>query len=336
MKVKTVLSCLAGVAATALLAVPAQAQSRTNIQIAGSSTVLPFASIVAEEFGNAFPNFGTPVVGSGGSGGGLRQFCEGVGLNTIDIANSSRQIRAAELESCAKNGVNDVREIMFGYDGIVFATRLDRAAFALEPKHVYLAIAANRPEGMAAPTNWNQIDPALPNQPIFLAIPASNHGTREVFEEAVLIKGCVAAMPEGFDKKACLDLRQDVVVEIVGDYTETLARLRANPDAMGVFGLSFYDQNRDTLQVATMNGVTPSLETIAAGEYPVSRPLFFYVKGEHIGVVPGIEEYVEFFMSEPVNGLGGPLEAAGMIPAPRVEVEAVLENFRNGVKAQAH
>ena len=327
------LSCIALAAACALLVAPAQAQTRTNIQIAGSSTVLPFASIVAEEFGNAFPEFGTPVVGSGGSGGGLRQFCEGVGPNTIDIANASRAIRQGELDSCAGNGVRDVREIMFGYDGIVFATRTDRNSFALEPKHVWLAIAAEGPNGANTVTSWNQIDPSFADQRINLAIPASNHGTREVFEEKVLIPGCKAVMPEGVSNEVCLNLRQDVVIEIVGDYTETLARLNSDPDTMGVFGLSFYDQNRDTLQVATVNGVTPTLETIAAGEYPVSRPLFFYVKGEHLGVIPGIAEYVEFFLSEPINGLGGTLEAAGLIPAPRAEIEKVLENFNNGVVA---
>src|SRR5690554_5511432 len=159
------------------------AMARDTLQIAGSSTVLPFASIVAEEFGQAFPEFNTPVVGSGGSGGGLRQFCEGVGENTIDIANSSRAIRGSEAEACNGNGVIDIREIMFGYDGIVFATRTDRGSFELEPEHVYMAIGANAED--ASVTNWNEIDPSFPDQTINLAIPASNHGIREVFEEKV-------------------------------------------------------------------------------------------------------------------------------------------------------
>src|SRR5690606_4593123 len=231
------------------------AQSRDTIQIAGSSTVLPFASIVAEEFGNAFPEFKTPVVGSGGSSGGLRQFCQGTGDNTIDIANASRRIRASEVEACNQAGVNAILEIQFGYDGIVFATSADKADFALEPVHVFKAIAAQIPVDGKLVDNpnksWKDVDASLPDQPIALAIPASNHGTREVFEEKVLAVGCEAAeLPADAAGDACLSIRQDVVVEIAGDYTEARARLQSNPDTVGVFGLSFYDQNRDALKVA--------------------------------------------------------------------------------------
>lgn len=330
------LSVAALAVAGVLAATGAQAQSRNTIQIAGSSTVLPFASIVAEEFGAAFPEFNTPVVGSGGSSGGLRQFCEGVGESFIDIANSSRPIRDAEREACAAVGVSDVREVQFGFDGIVFATPADKADFELNPLFVYKAIAAQVPvdgEMVDNPyTNWSQIDPSLPDQPIMLAIPGSNHGTREVFQERVVSAGCKeAALPEGHAEDACETLRQDVVVEIAGDYTETLARLTSNPNTVGVFGLSFYDQNRDTLKVATVNGVTPSLETIAAGEYPVSRPLFFYVKGEHIGVIPGLEEYVQFFLSDAMAGNGGTLESAGLIPQPAERTAEVLAAFEAGM-----
>lgn len=312
----------------------ANAQSRDTIQIAGSSTVLPFASIVAEEFGQAFPEFKTPVVGSGGTGGGLRQFCAGVGDNTIDIANASRRIRAGEVEACNAAGVTQIHEVQIGYDGIVFASSASRADFALEPVHVFKAIAAKVAvdgELVDNPyTRWNEIDASLPDQPIALAIPASNHGTREVFQERVIDTGAEeAGLPELDDEALAAvttAFRQDVVVEIAGDYTETLARLQSNPDTVGVFGLSFYDQNRDTLKVATVSGVTPSLDTVAAGEYPVSRPLFFYVKGEHLDTVPGLAEYVEFFMSDALAGLGGTLENAGLIPAP----EAELEEIRNG------
>ena len=332
---------LAATVASAALAASlgaAAAQTRDTIQIAGSSTVLPFASIVAEEFGQAFPEFKTPVVGSGGSSGGLRQFCQGVGANTIDIANASRRIRAGEVEACNAAGVSKIYEIQIGYDGIVFAVSADKGDFALEPVHVYKAIAAQVPVDGALVDNpyrnWNEVDASLPNQAISLAIPASNHGTREVFEERVTHAGCDAAGLPELDKdakaKACSTFRQDVVVEIAGDYTETLARLQANPDTVGVFGLSFYDQNRDKLKVATVSGVSPSLETIASGQYPVSRPLFFYVKGEHIGSVPGIEEYVEFFLSDQMAGIGGTLEGAGLIPAPVEETAEVLAEFKEG------
>ncbi|TKT75340.1 substrate-binding domain-containing protein [Aquamicrobium sp. LC103] len=335
---KLFLTASAASIAVALSAGASFAQSRDTIQIAGSSTVLPFASIVAEEFGNAFPDFKTPVVGSGGSSGGLRQFCGGVGENTIDIANSSRRIRPAEVEACNAAGVNKILEVQIGYDGIVFATSANQGDFQLQPVHVFKAIAAQVPvDGELVNNtykNWNEIDPSLPDQAINVAIPASNHGTREVFEEKVLHAGCEeAGMPE-LDKealqKACTSLRQDVVVEIAGDYTETLARLQSNPATVGVFGLSFYDQNRDTLKVASVSGVTPSLETIASGEYPVSRPLYFYVKGEHIGTVPGIEEYVEFFLSDQMAGVGGTLEGAGLIPAPAEETAEVLAEFKEG------
>lgn len=333
-----VAACAVSIGAIAVSLGAASAQTRDTIQIAGSSTVLPFSSIVAEEFGQAFPEFKTPVVGSGGTGGGLRQFCAGVGENTIDIANASRRIRAGEAEACVAAGVNKILEVQIGYDGIVFASSASRSDFALEPVHVFKAIAAQvAVDGQLVDnpyTTWNEIDPSLPEQPIALAIPASNHGTREVFQERVIDAGAKeAGLPEldaEASEKVRTSFRQDVVVEIAGDYTETLARLQANPDTVGVFGLSFYDQNRDTLKVATVSGVTPSLETVAAGQYPVSRSLFFYVKGEHIGTVPGIEEYVEFFLSDQIAGLGGTLEAAGLIPAPAEELAEFLADFREG------
>ncbi|THF62546.1 substrate-binding domain-containing protein [Pseudothauera rhizosphaerae] len=330
------------VAVGASFAAPAMA--RDNLQIAGSSTVLPFASIVAEEFGNAFPQFKTPVVGSGGSSGGLRQFCQGVGANTIDIANASRPIKSAEVDACKKAGVGKIIEVQIGYDGIVFASRADKGSFALEPRHVFLAAGAQVPQGgklVANPyTRWSQIDKSLPDQEIVLVIPASNHGTREVFEEKVTHAGCdalpeVKALDGDAKKKVCSSLRQDGrLIEIAGDYTETLARLQAQGDAVGVFGLSFYDQNRDRLKVATVNGVTPSLQTIGSGQYPVSRPLFFYVKGEHIGVIPGLKEYAEYFLSEQVSGFGSPLEAAGLIPLSNDERGKILANVRNGKTVQ--
>ncbi len=327
MKLKTIggIAVLAAASAATVVA----AQDRDTIQIAGSSTVLPFASIVAEEFGNVFAQFNIPVVGSGGSSGGLRQFCEGVGTSTIDIANSSRPIRDTEIESCAAAGVEQILEIQFGFDGIVFATGIDQGDFALESSHVFMAIAAQVPvegEWVDNPyTNWSEIDPSLPDQEITLVIPASNHGTREVFELQAVEPGCEEL---GGADEQCTAFRADGrVIEIAGDYTETLARLQANASAIGVFGLSFYEENRDTLKVATFGGIVPSLESIAAGEYPVSRPLFFYVKGEHIGIVPGIEEYVAFFLSDAVSGPGGILEEAGLVPEPDEVRATELANF---------
>lgn len=321
--------------ATALSAIASGAtaqQTRDVIQIAGSSTVLPFSSIAAEEFGNNFSRFRTPVVGSGGSGGGLRQFCSGVGPNTIDIANASRPISESELASCKSNGVNQVIPVQIGYDGIVFASRADAGTFKLEPKHVFLAQAREVPQNgkwVANPyTNWQQIDRALPDQEIVLAIPASNHGTREVYEERVINPGCKAVASDA-NSERCLAMRTDGrVIEIAGDYTETLTRLDANRSTLGVFGLSFYESNRDRLQVATVSGVEPTIDNIIAGSYPVSRPLFFYIKGEHIGVIPGLQEFAQFFISDETSGFGSILEQAGLIPLSDDEREQVLTTIR--------
>lgn len=333
----SLVSACAAAFATAFIALPASA--RDTIQIAGSSTVLPFASIVAEQFGKTFPQFKTPVVASGGTGGGLRQFCQGVGANTIDIANASRPIRPAEVEACKKNGVNKIIEVKFGYDGIVFASRRDGGKFALQPQHVFLAQAKEVPQGgkmVANPySRWSQIDAALPNQEIVLVIPGSNHGTREVYEERMVIPGC-QSLPEVkamTDAKAveslCKAMRTDGrVIEVAGDYTETLARLDAQRTALGVFGLSFYDTNRDRLQVATVNGVTPSDEAIIAGQYPVSRPLYFYVKDEHVGVIPGLLEYAQFFLTTQASGKGSAAEKAGLIPLSAKERTEIASAVR--------
>jgi phosphate transport system substrate-binding protein len=314
------------VAATA-----ATAQTRDNVQIAGSSTVLPYATIVAEAFGENF-DFPTPVVESGGSSTGLRRFCEGVGETTTDIANSSRPIRANEIATCAENGVTDIIEVRIGYDGIVFASDIDGAAFAFTPADWYLALAAELPVNgtlVANPnTMWTDVNAGLPAQGITAFIPGTRHGTREVFDQRVILQGCedsgaLAALMDmnGGDEDAaeetCMAIRGDgVSVDIDGDYTETLARISANPEAIGVFGLSFYQNNTSVLQVATMNGVVPNVDTISTGQYPVSRPLFFYIKAAHLGVIPGLREYVSFFVSDDISGPWGPLAAYGLVSDP--------------------
>ncbi len=314
--------------------------ARDTIQIAGSSTVLPYASIVAEDFGNTFPQFKAPVVGSGGTSGGLKQFCQGVGDNTIDIANASRKIKDSELAACKKAGVNQVQEIKIGYDGIVFASNSRKGAYNLDPAHVFTALAAQLPSGgklVPNPyTRWNQIDDDLPNEPITLVIPATNHGTREVFQEKMVEAGCESfAYFKNLDKeeqkKACSNFRKDGrVIEIAGDYTETLARLKTSPNAVGVFGLGFYDQNRDKLRVATVNGVLPSEKTVLSGQYPVSRALYFYVKGEHLKSIKGLPQYVEYFLNKKASGKGSKLEKAGLISMSDKERAKVLADFKAG------
>lgn len=299
----------------ALTLVAGTAFARDNIQIAGSSTVLPYASIVAEAFGENF-DFPTPVVESGGSSAGLKRFCEGLGASTIDIANASRQIKKTEIQKCAENGVTDITEIRIGYDGIVFASRRDGPSFALTPKDVYLAIGAE-----STAKYWDEVNPNLPHQEITVYIPGTKHGTREVFEEKVMIHGCeaVKGKQDKAGQAACAKVRTDNrSIDIDGDYTETLARIESNPTSIGVFGLSFYENNTDKLQVATVEGVHPSVETISTGEYPISRPLFFYVKNAHIQSIPGIKEYVQFFVSDDIAGANGPLASYGLVPDPEL------------------
>lgn len=332
--------------ALAISAVSATAAAaRDQVQVAGSSTVLPYASIVAEAFGENF-DFPTPVVESGGSSAGLKRFCEGVGENTIDVANASRKIKDKEIAACAENGVTDIIEVRIGYDGIVFASDSSANAFEFTPSDWFLALSdkilvdgelADNPN-----TTWADVNPDFPAVDIQAFVPGTKHGTREVFEDKVILAGCeetgaFEAFKEanGGDKKAaekaCIALRTDgKSVDIDGDYTETLARIESNKNGIGVFGLAFYENNTDKLQVATMSGVVPSTESIASGEYPVSRPLFFYVKKDHIGVIPGLKEYVEFFTSEKMIGPDGPLADYGLVPLPENELEALQEEIEEG------
>lgn len=331
---------LTAAAAVGVVAAAGAAVARDQVKVAGSSTVLPYANIVAEEFGKTFSDFKTPIIESGGSSAGLKLFCQGLGPETIDIANSSRKIRDSEVEACKAAGVTDIVEVVFGYDGIVFATDVAGPDWALTPKDVYLAFAAQVPVDGKMVDNpnktWKEVNDSLPEWQIVGLIPGEKHGTREVFEEKVMAIGCKEAGAEeamkaaGMDKDAmkdaCIAVRKDGgTIDIDGDYTETLGRLEANKTAVGVFGLSFYENNTDKLKVATMNGVAPSVATIASAEYPVSRPLQFYVKKAHVGQIPGLKEYVEFFASEKMIGSDSPLANYGLVPLPENEFKALQE-----------
>jgi phosphate transport system substrate-binding protein len=324
--------------AIAIAALSATAASaRDQVQISGSSTVLPYATIVAEAFGENF-DFPTPVVEGGGSGAGRKKLCEGVGETTIDIANSSSRIKQSDIDTCAANGVDSVMEVRIGYDGIVFASEIDGPEFAFTPSDWFNAIAAKvvKDGKVVENTNktWADVNAALPAQDILTFVPGTKHGTREVFDEKVIVAGCeetgakAAFEAAGLDAdKECMALRTDgVSVDIDGDYTETLSRLSANKNAIGVFGLSFYENNTDKLRVATMSGVVPSTESIASGDYPVSRPLYFYVKTAHMGVIPGLREYVNFFVSDDMAGPDGPLAAYGLVSDPELAaIQAMVE-----------
>ena len=328
-------------AAVSMTAMTTVAVARDNVQIAGSSTVLPYATIVAEAFGENF-DFPTPVVEGGGSGAGRKKLCEGVGENTIDIANSSSRISQSDIDTCAANGVTEIMEVRFGYDGIVFASDINGPEFAFTPADWFNALAAEVVKDGAIVANpnktWADVNPALAAQDILAFVPGTKHGTREVFDTRVILAGCedsgafeafkaAANGDEDAAEEKCLALRTDgVSVDIDGDYTETLARVDTNKNGIGVFGLSFYQNNTDKLRVATMGGVVPSTESIASGEYPVSRPLYFYVKKAHIGVIPGLKEYVSFFVSDDMAGPDGPLAAYGLVSDPELAAtQAMVE-----------
>jgi phosphate transport system substrate-binding protein len=334
--------------ALAIAAVAAtSAAARDNVQVAGSSTVLPYASIVAEAFGEN-TDFPTPVVESGGSSAGLKRFCEGVGENTIDVANASRKIREKEIKACAEAGVTDIIEVRIGYDGIVFASQIDGPAYtAFTPSDIFNALAPKVIVDGALVDNpytkWSDFNADLPDAEILAFIPGTKHGTREVFEEKVVAAGCEATgafeamMAAGMSvddaEDACLEVRTDGrSVDIDGDYTETLASIDANANAIGVFGLAFYENNTDKLKVATMSGVVPTTDSIAKGEYPVSRPLFFYVKKAHIGVIPGLKEYAQFFVADELAGPEGPLAQYGLVSDPELAATQAMVEAEDTMK----
>ncbi|TRW99613.1 phosphonate ABC transporter substrate-binding protein [Paracoccus sp. M683] len=326
--VKLAISSVALIAASAGVAA-----ARDHVQVAGSSTVLPYATIVAEAFAEN-TGMAAPVVEGGGSSAGLKQFCEGVGENTIDVANASRPIKPAEIETCKANGVANIIEVRIGYDGIVFASDINGPDFTFTPVDWFKALGANQVvDGQVvanSTTSWNEVNPDLPAQPILAFIPGTKHGTREVFEEKVILAGCeesgameaFAAANGGDEDKAeelCLAIRTDgKSVDIDGDYNETLTRVDSDKNGIGIFGLAFYENNTSKLKVATMSGVVPSTESIASGEYPVSRPLFFYVKKDHFGVIPGLKEFAEFFVADEVAGPDGPLAEYGLVSDPEL------------------
>lgn len=310
------------ITAAAVAVMATAVTARDYVHIAGSSTVLPYATIVAEAFGENF-DYPTPVVESGGSGAGRKRLCEGIGMNTIDIANSSSLMKTDESARCA--AAIDFAKVQIGYDGIVFASRLENEGFDdLTPEQIFFAINST-----STAMNWQEIDPSLPDRAIKMYIPGTKHGTREVFDKKVMIDGCKAAgLYDELGKKGCVKVRTDgLSVDIDGDYTETLASIETNPEGIGVFGLSFLLNNTDTIYAATINGVEATTETIASGEYPISRPLQFYVKLNHIDEVPGMKEYIEFFVSDEIAGPDGPLAEYGLVSDP--ELEATQEQVSN-------
>lgn len=308
------------------------AEARDQIRIVGSSTVYPFATVVAERFGKT-TGFKTPVIESTGSGGGLKLFCSGVGIEHPDITNASRRIKKSEVELCAKNGVTDVTEIKVGYDGIVIANAKSAEQAKFTKQQIFLALAKNIPDGKGGLKEndnmmWSDVDPSLPNKKIEVLGPPPTSGTRDAFAELALEGGCktfdsIKALKKTDSKKykaVCHGVREDGAYVEAGENDVLIVRkLEANPKAYGVFGFSFLDQNADKVQGSIVNDVAPTFDTIADGSYGVSRSLYFYVKGAHVGTVPGIKEYVAEFSSEKASGEDGYLSERGLIPMPEAE-----------------
>ncbi|WP_310384591.1 PstS family phosphate ABC transporter substrate-binding protein [Roseateles sp.] len=312
-----------------------QAQTpRDYISIVGSSTVFPFSTVVAEQFSKA-QRFKPAKLESTGSGGGIKLFCAGVGEQYPDIANSSRPMTKSEMEICAKNGVTEVAEIKIGYDGISVAHASSAKPIALERSDLWLALAKHVPDPkgqhklVANPyKSWKEINPQLPNVKIEVYGPPSTSGTRDAFTELVMDVGCnefpvmraLKTADSKGHKPACQTMREDGAFVEAGENDNLIVKkLAANPHAFGIFGFSFLDQNRDKLQGVAIEGIKPGFEAIASTKYPVSRPLFFYVKKAHVGVIPGIREYVIEFTSEKSWGPEGYLSGRGLIPMPEAE-----------------
>ena len=324
MKIRTL-----ALAATTLILATGAAEARDQIRIVGSSTVFPFSTAVAETFGQS-TDFPTPVVESTGSGGGLKLFCAGVGEEHPDITNASRRIKDSEVALCAENGVTEIIEVKIGFDGIAIANSKASPQLDIDLAHLWLALAAEVPDGnggfVANPyQKWSDIDPALPNYAIRVLGPPPTSGTRDAFVELAMDGGCktfdeVAALKEA-DKDqfehVCQSIREDGAFVEAGENDNLIVqKLEADPESFGIFGYSYLAQNEDKLQGSKIAGVSPTFDDIASGAYPISRSLYFYVKTAHIGVVPGIDEYIAEFTSEDAWGPFGYLAEKGLIPLP--------------------
>ncbi|WP_016856298.1 substrate-binding domain-containing protein [Halomonas smyrnensis] len=317
--------------AAAVMGVVGVAQARDQVRIVGSSTVYPFASYVAEEFG-ATTDFPTPVIESTGSGGGARLFCNGIGEGTPDITNASRRMKPSEFERCVENGVTDITEAFIGYDGIAFAQSNENDAMDVTLEQIFLALAAQVPvdgELVDNPyTQWNEIDDSLPAREIAVYGPPTTSGTRDAFEE--LVMEAASEEMDAYGGEGYTDIRTDGAFIDAGENDNLIVqRLAENTEAFGIFGYSFLEENSDSMMGSSIDGVAPTPDAIGSGDYPVSRSMFFYVKNQHADEVPAMNEYANLFMSEQMIGDLGYLKGIGLIPAPeemRAEARSAVEN----------
>ncbi|MDX5377860.1 MAG: substrate-binding domain-containing protein [Halomonas sp.] len=325
------------IVAAAVMGVVGVAQARDQIRIVGSSTVYPFASYVTEEFG-AVTEYPTPVIESTGSGGGIRLFCNGVGEGTPDISNASRRIKSSELERCEENGVTDVTEVKIGSDGIVFAQSSENEALDLTLEQLFLAVAAKVPQDGELVDNpyqnWSDIDSSLPDREISIYGPPTTSGTRDAFEE--LVMEAVSEDMEAYGGEAYTDIRADGAYIDAGENDNLIVqRLAEDTGSFGIFGYSFLVENQQALNASSIGGVEPEAEAISAGDYPIARSLFFYVKNQHAQDVPPLYDYVEMFVSEEMIGEGGYLTDLGLIPLPEAEREQTRARVEERASLQA-
>ncbi len=308
-----------------LMAFSNQAEAREQIRIVGSSTVYPFATVVAEEFGTK-TDFRTPIVESTGTGGGIKLFCGGVGFEFPDITNASRKIKESEIQLCKSNNVVQIKEVKIGYDGIVIANSKDSAQYNLTKEQIFKALAKKIPQNgklVENPyKNWSDIDSSLPNNKIEVYGPPPTSGTRDAFVEIVMEPSCtniaefVKEYPdEEIRRKNCHEIREDGAYIESGENDNLIVqKLKNNSNALGIFGFSFLDQNSDTIQGSIVDGASPDFENIHSGKYSVSRSLYMYVKGEHIGKVAGLNEFLAELTSEDAIADTGYLSMKGLIP----------------------
>lgn len=318
--------------ATTVASFSTVSEARDQVRVVGSSTVFPFSTTVAEQFGKT-TKFKSPVVESTGSGGGLKLFCSGVGDNFPDVTNASRRIKKSEVKNCAKSGITDILEMKIGYDGIVLANSNASKVMTLSLRDIFLALAKDVPDANGTMVEnpyktWNDVNKELPKTKIEVLGPPPTSGTRDAFVELAMEGGCktfpAIKKLKKSNKKAykslCHTIREDGAFIEAGENDNMIVqKLTANPKALGIFGFSFLDQNSDKVQGSLINGKEPSFENIADGAYPVSRPLYFYVKKDHMGMIPGLHEFVLEFSSDKAWGDEGYLTDKGLIPMPEAE-----------------
>ncbi|RJY08382.1 substrate-binding domain-containing protein [Aurantiacibacter aquimixticola] len=294
--------------------------SRDSIHAVGSSTVFPFARRVSEIFSRENPDLPAPSIESTGSGGGIALFCAGVGPSTPDFVNASRRMKASEFATCQENGVEEIAEIQVGMDGIAIASAQGGIDMDLTPEIIYRALAANPYGEEQTAQNWSDVDPSLPNEPILVYGPPTTSGTRDAFNELIMLAGCESneefAATEEADEDAfertCTEIRSDGKFVDQGEQDNLIVqKIAGNPNTVGVFGYSYLDENSDQVQGLTINGVEPTYDNIASFEYPGARPLYVYVKKAHIGIIPGLEEFLATWVAN--WGEGGSLSQIGLV-----------------------